>query len=103
MIYLISYDLVGEEKDYPNLHKKLNELGASKVLESQRVVESEMTVRQLAKSLLEFLDEDDKLLVNSIDIANAVTHKTINPIGGVSEITASEAVKLLRRLNGINS
>lgn len=65
MLYLISYDLVKPEKDYPDLIAALQRLKATKVLLSEWLVTSTATAPSLAELVHKEgkLDANDRLLV----------------------------------------
>ena len=71
MKYLISYDLVGPDQDYPTLWDELENLGANRILDSQWAVrlrdykakEAREGAVYLFNRLSSVLDDDDILLV----------------------------------------
>ena len=106
MLYLVSYDLNKKDKDYPAIIKELKEvLKATPVLNSQWVVESDMTSEELGKSLLKVIDDNDSLLVNSFDVTNAVVYNPDCEVKGLEvletreESRAAELLRYLKRLD----
>ncbi|MBD3329598.1 hypothetical protein GF357_03835 [Candidatus Dojkabacteria bacterium] len=63
MKYIISYDL-RNQRDYEDLYDALKAFsGSRKVLESVWLVESSKTRKEVADSLLDYLDSDDGIIV----------------------------------------
>jgi hypothetical protein len=65
VVYLISYDLVAPEKDYPDLLATLRNLGAVKILLSEWVHDTEESASDLCNHLIKAgkLDSNDRILV----------------------------------------
>jgi hypothetical protein len=64
-LYLISYDLMKPEKDYPHLINRLNELGAERVLYSEWFFLSTATPEAIRNDLQYYggLDKNDRVMV----------------------------------------
>ena len=108
MLYLFSYDLQ-EGKDSTTLIKALREMQptpAIHVLKSQWVIESDKTAKELGEYFLnEYLDDDARILVNSLDPSGAVSFRTCSDIEGVEVLERQKsetvAAKVLRRLDNL--
>lgn len=62
-VYFLSYDLI-KNKDYKTLYAELEKYGAKRVLESVWYFEYlENSVKNLLSHFMQFIDNDDKLLV----------------------------------------
>ena len=68
-LYLISYDLLNKKTfgDYETLLNELRRLGAKEVLYSQWMWKSQSTSIQIRDHLRQFMHNDDRILVTSID------------------------------------
>jgi hypothetical protein len=64
--FVVSYDLI-KRKDYPELIKALNNLGAQKCLLSQWLVDNNCTAEDLLAHLQPHIDGDDRLMVVEFD------------------------------------
>ncbi len=62
--YLISYDLVAPGRNYQRLFEELNRLGGFRVLQSQWVIRVTNTAAQVRDHLMQFVDANDRVLVN---------------------------------------
>lgn len=62
--FLVSYDLLSPGRDYNALTSALKALGASRVLLSQWVLKGNYTALQLRDHLRQYIDQNDRLLVN---------------------------------------
>lgn len=64
-LYLISYDLIKPEKDYPDLIAALERMGAKRVLLSEWMVRSQKTIREAYDAVFTEgkMGPKDKLLV----------------------------------------
>jgi hypothetical protein len=63
-LYLISYDLMKPEKDYPNLIARLKQLGAKKVLYSEWFFISTATPSAIRDDLKQYgIDSNDRIMV----------------------------------------
>lgn len=61
--YAISYDLI-KQKDYPELWKEMDRIGAQKVLLSLYFVSlTNRTAEEVKNHLLQFVDKDDRIMV----------------------------------------
>jgi len=68
MVYLISYDLTNNGKDYAQLYKALSHLGAHKILTSRWILKHPKDDGEgLSNYLWKFMDEKDRLLVTTLD------------------------------------
>ncbi len=65
--YLIAYDLVGRDEDYPPLWKALAALGAVRILKSDWLVRSGNTSVQLREHLKQYIDTNDRLFITRVD------------------------------------
>ena len=73
-VFFVDYDLRGE-RDYETLHAELESLGGIKVLKSlwSLKLNDEVDCKTLRDHLLEFMDEDDGLIVSQV-VAYAYSH-----------------------------
>lgn len=63
-IYLISYDLNKPEQDYPKIIEAIKSYGTyCQALKSQWFIRSEKTAVEIGKHLMEYLDENDEILI----------------------------------------
>ncbi len=64
MLYLISYDLIKPEKDYPSLTGALERDGAIRILYSEWLVRLNISdAIDVAKRYLAYMDQNDSLFV----------------------------------------
>ena len=71
MLYLVSYDLNDEDKNYPALRDKLIGMEGKKVLASQWIVrEDNTTAEELRDLCMEVMDDNDSIFVNSLESAD---------------------------------
>lgn len=68
-LQVVSYDLNRPGQDYPAIIKRLEQLGAKRILYSQWMLKTDMTAAQLRDDLQRFIDQSDLLLV--VDATNA--------------------------------
>jgi hypothetical protein len=68
-LHVVSYDLDKPGQNYPAIIKRLEQLGAKRILFSQWMLKSPMTAEQLRDDLIRFIDATDMLLV--IDATNS--------------------------------
>ena len=66
--YIVSYDLI-KDKDYVRLEKGILSVAfqAKKILFSVWVIESNRTATNLAETLMQHADADDKILVSEVN------------------------------------
>lgn len=62
-VFVVSYDLRGDEKDYQSLYERLAEWRAVRVLESFWLIDWDTTATALRDDLAQFVDGDDGLFV----------------------------------------
>jgi hypothetical protein len=83
-LYLISYDLIKPEKDYPDLINALTRIGAQRVLYSEWMVNRANTT---TSGMFEYvrttgkMDSNDKLLV--VDVSDWVSVNAMADIAAV--------------------
>lgn len=66
-LYFVSYDLRGQNRNYPKLYEKLESLGAVQVLESTYCLERDnTTVKKIRNYLCRFIDDDDGVCVTEV-------------------------------------
>jgi hypothetical protein len=82
-LYLISYDLIKPEKDYPDLLAALRKMGAKKVLYSEWMLDSDTSITDLFDAVRTDgkLDANDKLLV--VEVSNWTYVNTMFPIENI--------------------
>lgn len=68
-LHVVSYDLDRPGQDYSGLTRRLEQLGAKRILFSQWMLKSEMTAVELRDDLNRSMDPNDMLLV--IDATSA--------------------------------
>lgn len=67
-VYLVSYDLNKPVKDYQKLIDAINRHEKTRhVLKSQWLISSDKTAEQLCNELINFIDENDDLLVCEVN------------------------------------
>ena len=82
MLYSVSYDLRKPGADYDSLYNALEGLGARRVLESEWVLRHDnTTASKLRDYLMQFIDQNDRLLV--IAIQNWASFNTMTDINQV--------------------
>lgn len=75
--HIISYDLIGQGRDYETLHQKIKDIGTWwHCLESVWIVKSNNTAAQIRDYLGNYLDSNDKLLV--IKVTNGWATKNLS-------------------------
>lgn len=83
MRYTIHYDLLAPESvnDYKKLHAALAELGAKKLLYSGWVVKRyNTTAEKLRDYIFQFMDRNDRLIVQEVDGTGWASMNTITKI-----------------------
>ena len=78
-LYIVSYDLLTPGRNYEPLYSELLRLGATRVLLSQWLVGSPATAMQLRDHFWQYMDPNDRLLVNAIDQNWAAFNLLVNP------------------------
>lgn len=68
-LYLISYDLVKPEKDYPKLIDFLEKAGAKKVLLSDWMLKTADSREAVFNAAKAHIDGNDRLMVSALDSA----------------------------------
>lgn len=68
-LHVVSYDLNRPGQDYPAIQKRLEQLGAKRILFSQWMLKATVSATQLRDDLQRFIDPSDMLLV--IDATDA--------------------------------
>lgn len=67
MVYLITYELRKEDKDYEDLYGKIKSLGDWKrPLESTWFLDSELPISEVKQELGNFMDDADKLFISKV-------------------------------------
>lgn len=66
-LYVVSYDLRVPGRNYDTLYTVLTQLGGSRILASQWLVRSGSTSVELRDHLRQYIDQNDRLLVTSIE------------------------------------
>ena len=64
--YIVSYDLLKPGKDYKAIIKAIEDLGGKRALLSQWIIKSNSTAVAIRDHLRQFIDSNDRLLVNGI-------------------------------------
>jgi len=62
-LYLVSYDLDKPGQDYPDLIKRLEYLGARRILFSEWFLSNDANATAIRDDLLRFMDNNDRILV----------------------------------------
>ena len=65
--YIISFDLVVIGQNYEPFYSELIRLGGTRVLLSQWLVKSDYSALELRDHLWQYMDQNDRLLVQVID------------------------------------
>ena len=78
-LYVISYDLVAQGRNYEPLYSEFLRLGATRVLLSQWLVRSDSSAVQLRDHFRQYMDGNDRILVNAIDTTWAGYNLLANP------------------------
>ena len=80
--YVVSYDLVEEEGSdgYKRIIREIRKLGGKKVLQSQWCFRSQASAETLCDYIWEFMDDSDRLLVQSVDGRDWAGYNIINKI-----------------------
>lgn len=67
LVYLITYELRKEDKDYNYLYEKIKSLGEwQRPLESTWFLDSELPISEIKRELENFMDGGDKLFISKI-------------------------------------
>lgn len=78
--YVVSYDLIAPGRNYQNLTSALVTLGASRVLLSQWIVRLDTwTAAQIRDYLSQYMDANDRIMVNRIDQEWAALNLLLDP------------------------
>jgi hypothetical protein len=82
-LFLISYDLIKPEKDYPDLIKTLRNIGARRTLLSEWMIKSTMDVRDLFDRVWigGNLGAKDKLIVIEVNAWTATDNINMKGLG----------------------
>ena len=84
MKYLVSYD-IKKGNSYTPITSYLEMQGAERLLQSQWVLlKSNTTALELLKSLWEFLESDDAILVNDLDTFDAAGMNLLANFDGIT-------------------
>lgn len=78
-LYVVSYDLISPGRNYEPLYSELLRLGARRILKSQWIIRSPSTALQLREHFWQFIEDNDRLLVNAIDQSWAAYNLMVNP------------------------
>ena len=64
--YIVSYDILNSSTNGDAIREELERLGAKRALLSQWAINTDMTAVQLRDHLKGHIDDDDRMLVNSL-------------------------------------